>query len=46
MILGTFRDGSEILVRAKLALEETVTMQLTVRTTNPDVAELVVAAIG
>ncbi|KAL9893990.1 coatomer subunit gamma isoform X1 [Glossina fuscipes] len=43
---GTFRGGAEILVRAKLALSEGVTMQLTVRTTDSDVAELVTAAIG
>ncbi|XP_075147641.1 coatomer subunit gamma-like [Haematobia irritans] len=43
---GTFRGGAEILVRAKLALSEGVTMQLTVRTTYPEVAELVTAAIG
>lgn len=43
---GTFRGGAEILVRAKLALADGVTMQLTVRTTYPEVAELVTAAIG
>ncbi|KAI8130783.1 Coatomer subunit gamma [Lucilia cuprina] len=43
---GTFRGGAEILVRSKLALADGVTMQLTVRTTDPDVAELVTAAIG
>uniref|UniRef100_A0A1A9UTH5 Coatomer subunit gamma n=1 Tax=Glossina austeni TaxID=7395 RepID=A0A1A9UTH5_GLOAU len=43
---GTFRGGAEILVRAKLALSEGVTMQLTVRTTDSDVAELVTSAIG
>lgn len=44
--LGTFRGGAEILVRSKLALSDGVSMQLTVRTTDPDVAELVTAAIG
>ncbi|XP_028898366.2 coatomer subunit gamma isoform X3 [Zeugodacus cucurbitae] len=43
---GTFRGGAEILVRSKLALSDGVTMQLTVRTTDPDVAELVTSAIG
>lgn len=43
---GTFRGGAEILVRAKLALSEGVTMQLTVRTTDSDIAELVTSAIG
>lgn len=46
VLKGTFRGGAEILVRAKLALSEGVTMQLTVRTTDSDVAELVTAAIG
>lgn len=46
MSTGTFRGGAEILVRAKLALADGVTMQLTVRTTYPEVAELVTAAIG
>lgn len=43
---GVFRGGVEALVRAKLALADGVTMQLTVRSTNQDVAELVSSAIG
>ncbi|XP_067619303.1 coatomer subunit gamma [Eurosta solidaginis] len=43
---GVFRGGVDILVRSKLALSDGVTMQLTVRTTDPDVAELVTSAIG
>ncbi|XP_055376197.1 coatomer subunit gamma [Condylostylus longicornis] len=43
---GTFRNGAEVLVRSKLALSDGVTMQLTVRTTDIDVAELVTSAIG
>lgn len=43
---GIFRGGAEILVRAKLALADGVTMQLTVRSTEPDVAELVTSAVG
>ncbi|XP_043656290.1 coatomer subunit gamma isoform X1 [Drosophila teissieri] len=43
---GTFRGGAEILVRAKLALSEGVTLNLTVRSTDQDVAELITAAIG
>lgn len=41
-----FRGGFDILVRSKLALSDGVTMQLTVRSTNPDVAELVTSAVG
>ncbi|XP_017857842.1 PREDICTED: coatomer subunit gamma [Drosophila arizonae] len=43
---GTFRGGIEVLVRAKLALSEGVTLNLTVRSTDQDVAELITAAIG
>lgn len=43
---GIFRGGHEILLRAKLALSDGVAMQLTVRATNPEVAELVSSAIG
>lgn len=43
---GTFRGGVEVLVRAKLALSEGVTLNLTVRSTDQDVAELITAAIG
>ncbi|ALC45581.1 gammaCop [Drosophila busckii] len=43
---GTFRGGVEVLVRAKLALSEGVTLNLTVRSTDQEVAELITAAIG
>ncbi|KAH8283881.1 hypothetical protein KR054_004237 [Drosophila jambulina] len=43
---GTFRGGAEILVRAKLALSEGVTLNLTVRSTDLEIAELITAAIG
>ncbi|XP_063218123.1 coatomer subunit gamma-2 [Bacillus rossius redtenbacheri] len=45
-LAGVFRGGHDVLVRAKLALAEGVTMQLTVRATDPDIAELVTSAIG
>lgn len=45
-ILGAFRGGHEVLLRAKLALSEGVAMQLTVRSTSPEVAETVSSAIG
>lgn len=41
-----FRGGVEVLVRAKLALSDGVTMQLTVRSTHPDVADLITSAVG
>lgn len=45
-IPGVFRGGAEVLLRAKLALSDGVTMQLTVRSTDSDVAEVVSSAIG
>ncbi|KAL0280673.1 UNVERIFIED_CONTAM: hypothetical protein PYX00_001898 [Menopon gallinae] len=45
-LTGIFRGGHQILVRSKLALSDGVTMQLTIRSTDPDVAELVTSAIG
>lgn len=44
--LGVFRGGAEVLLRAKLALSDGVTMQLTVRSTDTEVAEIVSSAIG
>ncbi|PNF33659.1 Coatomer subunit gamma [Cryptotermes secundus] len=46
LLAGVFRGGYEILVQVKLALAAAVTMQLTVRSTNPEVAELVTSAVG
>lgn len=46
LLAGVFRGGYEILVQVKLALAGGVTMQLTVRSTNPEVAELVTSAVG
>lgn len=45
-VSGVYRGGFDILVQAKLALSEGVTMQLTVRSTNADVAELIASAVG
>ena len=44
---GIFRGGKEIYARAKFALTEgQVTMQLSVRSQDPDVAELILSSIG
>nr|CAD7445189.1 unnamed protein product [Timema bartmani] len=43
-LAGLFRGGHDVLLRAKLALGDGVTMQLTVRSTDPDIAELVTSA--
>nr|CAD7596228.1 unnamed protein product [Timema genevievae] len=45
-LAGLFRGGHDVLLRAKLALGDGVTMQLTVRSTDPDIAELVTSAVG
>lgn len=44
--IGSFRNGAEVLLRAKLVLSDGVTMQLSVRSTDTTVAELVSSAIG
>ncbi|XP_014226956.1 coatomer subunit gamma [Trichogramma pretiosum] len=46
MLAGVFRGGKELLARAKLALTEQVTMQFTVRSADPDVAELIISSVG
>ncbi|XP_046391751.1 coatomer subunit gamma [Ischnura elegans] len=47
LLSGVFRGSHEVLVRSKLALVgDGVTMQLTVRATNPEVAELITMTVG
>ncbi|GFS18406.1 coatomer subunit gamma [Elysia marginata] len=44
---GVFRGGHDALVRAKLALDSSgVTMQLTVRSTDPNVSEVLATAVA
>lgn len=46
-LAGVYRGGHDALVRAKLALSDSgVTMQLTVRSTDPSVSEVLVSAVG
>ncbi|KAL1137720.1 hypothetical protein AAG570_009416, partial [Ranatra chinensis] len=46
-LAGVFRGGINVLVRAKLALGgDGVTMQLTVKSTCPEVAELITSIVG
>ncbi|XP_014776562.1 coatomer subunit gamma-2 [Octopus bimaculoides] len=46
-LAGVFRGGHDALLRAKLALTEGgVTMQLTVRSSDPIVSEILVSAVG
>jgi coatomer protein complex subunit gamma len=46
IFIGVFRGGLEVLTRAKLALSDGVTMQLTVRSEDADISELVTSTIG
>lgn len=46
LLAGVFRGGADILVRAKLALAENIILQLTVRSTDSDVGELVTSTVG
>lgn len=44
---GIFRGGTEFLIRAKLAMGANgVSMQFTARSSSPEVAELICAAVG
>ena len=46
-LAGIYRGGHDALVRAKLALDSSgVTMQLTVRSTDPSVSEVLATAIA
>ena len=46
LLAGVYRGGIDVLVRAKLAFKDGVAMQLTVRSTDPNVSEVVMSAIG
>ena len=46
IISGVFRGGIDVLVRARLAFSDGVNMQLTVRSQDPDVSELITSTIG
>lgn len=45
-LAGVYRGGHDVLVRGKLALADGVTMQLSVRSTDPIVSEVMSSAIG
>jgi len=46
LLSGVFRGGYGVLVRAKLALSDTVAMQLSVRAEDPQVAEIMTTAVA
>ena len=45
-LAGVFRGGHDVLVRAKLALGDGVTMQITVRSTDAHASEVLASAVG
>lgn len=45
-LAGVFRGGVDVLVKSRLALQDTVTMQITVRSTDPEISELITSAVG
>uniref|UniRef100_A0A1B6DU23 Coatomer subunit gamma n=3 Tax=Clastoptera arizonana TaxID=38151 RepID=A0A1B6DU23_9HEMI len=45
-LAGNFRGGHNVLVRSKLALGDGVTMQLTVRSSDQNVGDLVLSTVG
>lgn len=45
-LAGVYRGGHDVLVRAKMVLDDSVTMQLTVRSTDPHSSEVIVSAVG
>ena len=45
-LAGVYRGGHDVLARAKLVLRDCVTMQLTVRSTNADAAQVITSAVG
>ena len=45
-LAGVFRGGHDVLVRAKLALGDGVTMQMTVRSTDASASEVIATAVG
>uniref|UniRef100_A0AAR2IPZ3 Coatomer subunit gamma n=1 Tax=Pygocentrus nattereri TaxID=42514 RepID=A0AAR2IPZ3_PYGNA len=45
-LAGVFRGGYDVLVRARLALADGVTMQVTVRSTDENVVDVILASVG
>ena len=46
LLSGVYRGGHEVLVRAKLALSDGVAMQLTVRSQDASVSEVMATAVA
>ena len=46
LLAGVYRGGYDVLVRAKLAFSEGVTMQITVRSNDASASEVIASAVG
>lgn len=46
LLAGVFRGGHDVLVRARLAFDQGVTMNITVRSDDAVVSEVVLSAVG
>ncbi len=46
LLAGVYRGGIDVFVRSKLAFKDGVTMNLTVRSSDPSVSEVVMSAVG
>lgn len=46
LLSGVFRGGHDVLVRARLALADGVTMQITVRSSEETVIDVILASVG
>lgn len=46
LLSGVFRGGHDALVRARLALADSVTMQVTVRSSEETVVDVILASVG
>ena len=46
LLAGVFRGGHDVLVRARLARTQQVTMKITVRSTDLNVCELIAASVS
>ena len=46
LLAGCYRGGYDVLVQTKLAFSDGVTMQITVRSSEATVSEVVLSAVG
>ena len=46
LLAGVYRGGHDVLVRARLAYDQGVTMNIIVRSRDPTVSEVILSAVG